>query len=82
MTHSPYAEFQQKIEDFLIRTDMAVGRFGELACNDRGFVADLRAGKREFKPSTIEKVEKWMAGFDFGAAHTAAKYTAAHEVTP
>lgn len=58
-----------KIDAFVARTHIAASDFGELACNDRRFVSDLRAGERELRRSTIEKVEKWMAGFDAGLDH-------------
>ena len=48
---------------------MAPARFGELAMNDPNFVLDLKGGEREFKRSTIEKVQKWISGFDAGSAY-------------
>lgn len=56
------------IEAFLTRTGMSPSRFGELSVNDRAFVADLRKGDRELKPSTIKGVLKWMEGYDAGRA--------------
>jgi hypothetical protein len=55
--------FRSKVETFLAETGMAVSRFGRLACGDGDFIADLRKGAREFRPSTIRKVEKFMSDY-------------------
>lgn len=60
---STVVEFIARIDAFLERTGMAQAAFGEMACKDRSFVADLKSGSREPRLSTIEKVEKWMAEY-------------------
>lgn len=57
---SPIEQFISEIETFLVRTKMSVSLFGDLACNDRMFVHDLRRG-REPRFSTMEKVRRFMA---------------------
>ena len=59
MTLPLLTKFRSDVEAFLQRTAMAPSRFGLLACNDRAFVIDLRAG-REPRLSTIEKVNQFM----------------------
>lgn len=64
MDESPLKKFADTVEAFLARTGMSIGKFGDLACNDRNFVSDMRKGQREFKYSTMRKVEAFMAGWD------------------
>lgn len=72
MTQMTDPELLAAVESFLRRTGLAPSRFGELSCGDRNLIFDLREGERELKRSTIGKVEKWMAGFEFGLAHAGA----------
>lgn len=60
-------QFARRVEAFLVRTGMAMSRFGALACNDRNFVAELRGGEREIRGSTIDKVDAWMTEFEGSA---------------
>jgi hypothetical protein len=71
MTHSPplVDDFMTRIEQFLRRTGMTATAFGRHVANDGSFVSDLKVGGREVRISTIEKVEKFMDGFDAGVAH-------------
>lgn len=71
MSHSPEQIFQKDVEAFLARTGIAASTFGLKSCGDPNFLTDLKDGQREFKRSTIEKVGKWMDGFDAGAAFAA-----------
>lgn len=54
----------ERVDAFLARTGMAQAAFGDHACNDRSFVADLRSGTREPRLSTIEKVDRFMAEYE------------------
>lgn len=60
MTDQHTDPFRMRVEAFLAQTGMKPSPFGWSACRDRSFVADLREGKREFKPSTIRKVDEFM----------------------
>lgn len=64
MIDPPMKTFAAAVEDFLARTGMSISKFGDLACNDRNFVADMRRGQRECRFSTIRKVEAFMAEWD------------------
>jgi len=55
----PLDEFRAKVEEFISSTGMAPSTFGDKACKDFNFVADLRDG-REPRFSTISKVEDFM----------------------
>lgn len=61
-------EFVQEIEAFLKAHKVAPSAFGRAAVNDRSFVADLKAGKRDVKMSTVEKVRKYMKDYEKGHA--------------
>lgn len=65
---TPAQELLARIEGFLARHGMAQSRFGDLAVNDRSFVPDLRAGKRDLRSSTIERVRQFMDEFERQAA--------------
>ncbi|WP_150103277.1 hypothetical protein [Hyphomicrobium denitrificans] len=69
MNRTADEQFLHRVETFLTRTGIAASRFGEMAANDRAFIADLRGTEREFRRSTLEKVEKFMDGFEAGVAH-------------
>lgn len=58
--HAFLDEFKSRVEAFLAETGMSKSRFGDLAANDRSLVDDMRDGKREFKLSTMRKVDLWM----------------------
>lgn len=60
MKDSPLQQFKARVEEFLAETGMPISRFGTLACSDKSFVADLRDGNRDFRTSTIAKVDSWM----------------------
>ncbi|ADJ22987.1 conserved hypothetical protein [Hyphomicrobium denitrificans ATCC 51888] len=77
MTHSLADDFKDRINGFLERTGMSPSAFGRQAVNDGSFVADLNSGEREFRLSTIEKVDKFIADFDADLAHAA---TVPHDV--
>lgn len=53
-------EFRDRVEGFLARSGMAPSTFGAEACNDRGFVFGLRAGRSPHL-KTVEKVEAYIA---------------------
>mgnify|MGYP000911886432 CR=1 FL=1 len=61
MTTTALQQFRDRVEAFLVETGMKQAEFGDLACNDRSLVADLRGGQRDFRTSTIEKVDRFMA---------------------
>lgn len=61
MTTTALQQFRDRVEAFLVETGMKQAEFGDLACNDRSLVADLRGGQRDFRMSTIEKVDRFMA---------------------
>lgn len=61
MTGDPLQDFKDRVEAFLVSTGMKHSRFGRLACRDQSFVSDLRAGRREFRITTIAKVDRFMA---------------------
>lgn len=42
---------------------MAESRFGDLALNDKPFVAQVRKGRRVW-PETQDKVRAWMAEYE------------------
>lgn len=69
MTHSLADDFKDRVNGFLARTGMSPSAFGRQVANDGSFVADLNSGEREVRLSTIEKVDKFIAGFDAGLAH-------------
>lgn len=58
---SPIDAFNARVEAFLIEMSMSKSRFGDLSCNDRSFVDDMRGGAREMKLSTMRKIDDWMA---------------------
>lgn len=58
------AAFKERVEAFLVRKGIAAARFGEMACRDRNFVFDLRKGEREFRTSTMEKVDRFIRDND------------------
>lgn len=60
---TPLQDFRDRVETFLALTGMAPSRFGDLACNDRAFVKDMRQGRREFRFSTIAKVDRFMSEY-------------------
>lgn len=51
-----------EIDAFLSSQEMAESRFGELALNDKPFVAQLRNGRRVW-PETAAKVRKFIASY-------------------
>ena len=51
-----------EIEAFCEHHGMSVGRFGELALNDKPFVYQLREGRRVW-PETGSKVRDFMASY-------------------
>jgi len=57
----PLCAFKARVEAFLIETSMSKSRFGDLSCNDRSLVDDMRGGTRELKLSTMRKIDAWMA---------------------
>lgn len=63
MSDAALQEFRDRVEAFLVEKGIKPSPFGWKACRDRSFVADLRAGKREFRPSTLKKVETFMAEY-------------------
>lgn len=56
----PSFTFAERVEAFLAETGLAPSTFGSKACSDPNFIPDLRKGKREFKPSTVRRIEKFM----------------------
>lgn len=67
MTSTALKDFRARVEAFLAETGMKQAEFGDLACNDRSLVADLKSGQRDFRMSTIAKVERFMD--DYRAAN-------------
>lgn len=63
MDLSPQDAFRARVESFLAKTAMPPSRFGKLACGDRQFVFDMRQGKREYRFSTIAKVDRFMDAY-------------------
>lgn len=68
-------DFRLRVELFLERHSATVTqtRFGEMSLNDGSFVADLRDGSREFRISTIERVDRWMIDFEAMASREVAQ---------
>ena len=56
-------ELLLEIEQFCRRNGMSETRFGELALNDKPFVAQLKAG-RDLRGSTAEKLRQFMAEYE------------------
>jgi hypothetical protein len=54
------AAFKARVETFLRQTGMPASQFGIRACRDKSFVPDMRSTQREFRPSTIRRVEAFM----------------------
>ena len=55
-------KFKEQVDVFLSLTGVKPTVMGQEALHDGNFVSALRLG-REPKPSTIEKVERWMAAY-------------------
>lgn len=56
------ADLLMRIDEFLEATGMAPSSFGQAACSDPSFIADLRAG-REPRSATRRRVEKFMRDY-------------------
>lgn len=56
------AQLLTEIDSFCERHDIAPTRFGQLALNDKAFVAQLRNGRRIW-PETEMKIRAWMATY-------------------
>jgi hypothetical protein len=52
--------FIRRVEAYLRHTGMQAANFGKASVNDPNFVLDLRAGKRQPRLSTMERVDQFM----------------------
>ena len=62
-------QFEQRIAEFLRRTQLTPSEFGERAIGDRKFCGDLRRG-RSPRLATVDRVMAFMEVYE-GAAHGA-----------
>ena len=62
-------QFEQRIAEFLRRTQLTPSEFGERAIGDRKFCGDLRRG-RSPRLATVDRVLAFMEAYD-GAVHGA-----------
>ena len=62
-------QFEQRITEFLRRTQLTPSEFGERAIGDRKFCGDLRRG-RSPRLATVDRVLAFMEAYE-GAAHGA-----------
>lgn len=60
MASTVIEQFIGRIDAFLERSGMSPTAFGLAVCNDGSFVTDLRAGDREPRLSTIERVDCYI----------------------
>ena len=62
-------QFEQRIAEFLRRTQLTASEFGERAIGDRKFCGDLRRG-RSPRLATVDRILAFMEAYD-RAAHGA-----------
>ena len=62
-------QFEERIAEFLRRTQLTPSEFGERAIGDRKFCGDLRRG-RSPRLATVDRVLAFMEAYE-GAAHGA-----------
>ena len=62
-------QFEERIAEFLRRTQLTPSEFGERAIGDRKFCGDLRRG-RSPRLATVDRVMAFMEAYE-GAAHGA-----------
>ena len=70
-------QFEQRIAEFLRRTQLTPSEFGERAIGDRKFCGDLRRG-RSPRLATVDRVMAFMEAYE-GAAHGARGSTGCSE---
>jgi len=72
MKVTQFETLRQDVDAFLERTGLAAARFGAMACGDRNLVFDLRKGAREFRLSTVQRVQHFMRQYEATAADSTA----------
>ena len=70
-------QFEERIAEFLRRTQLTPSEFGERAIGDRKFCGDLRRG-RSPRLATVDRVMAFMEAYE-GAAHGGSRFNRQRE---